>query len=152
HQQMVEAVVAASDDHGVHPGLVLEREGVVDRRMRDLVAAFGKPVAQLVRVRREYDVYVQSALGVEALRLRGEHRQILHARENDDLELGIVGAGIRRCHEDADQRQDGKQTLHRKLLGCSRLESYNTGSAATLRRPNAASISRRTFTAKSPAS
>jgi len=38
---MVEAVVAAEHHGDIDIGLVLEREGIVDRRMRDLVAALG---------------------------------------------------------------------------------------------------------------
>ena len=118
HHQMVEAVVAAEHDRDIDIGLVLEREGIVDRRMRDLVAALGQPVAQFIRIRRELEIDGKPALGVEALGLRREHRQVLHPRENDDGELGVFGARVARRDRDSKNRgkRGGEQAFHHGVL------------------------------------
>jgi hypothetical protein len=118
HHQMIEAVVAAEHHRDVGIGLVLEREGIVDRRMRDLVAAFGQPVAKLVGIEREFEIDRQTALGIEPLGLSCEHRQVLHAGEDDDGEFSIFGARIlRREGKRKDRGKRGsKQAFHCGVL------------------------------------
>src|SRR5688500_2397476 len=68
----VEAVITAEHDRDIDIRLVLERERIVDRRMRDVIAAFGQPVAQFGGVRRELQIDIEAALGKESLRLHGK--------------------------------------------------------------------------------
>jgi len=44
--------------------------------VHDLVAALGKPIAQLVGCRRDLDLDFKSAPGEKAFRLRGKQRQV----------------------------------------------------------------------------
>lgn len=65
--EMIEAVVAPAHDGDIDIGLVFHREGIVDRRMGDLIAAFGESAAQLIRVGRKLDVDVEPAFGKKPL-------------------------------------------------------------------------------------
>jgi hypothetical protein len=55
-EDVVEAVVAAGHDRDVGLGKLDHRHRVVDRRVRDLMVAFGEAVAQHVGVRRVQDL------------------------------------------------------------------------------------------------
>ena len=60
---LVPAVVAAVDDRDVGLGDLGHGDRIVDRTVHDLVAAFGKPVAHLVRGRRDLQIDLDAAPG-----------------------------------------------------------------------------------------
>src|SRR6185369_3609354 len=82
---------------------------------------------------------------------RGEHRQVLHARKHDDGELGVLGLrGVQpRACEERGRCGQGVAFRDHISLQLLLLLVFNTAHAVTFRRPNAASISRRIFTAAS---
>jgi hypothetical protein len=118
NDQMIEAVVAAGDDIDIDIGLVFHRERIVDRRMGNLVAPFGKPVAQLLRVRRKPHVDSEAASGKEPFGLRRKDRQVLHAGKNDDGQPGALRARRVRNNRQCDNRRERRREQafdHRSL-------------------------------------
>ena len=99
HEQMIEAVVAAGDDNGVHARLD-QRHALVGGAVHDRVAAVREALALLLGVRRGLQIDGEAAPGEKSLRLRGEQRQRLRAGKHHDGELGLG-----RCHQSAGQRR-----------------------------------------------
>ena len=118
NDQMIETVVAAGDDGDIDIGLVFHRERIVDRRMSNLVAAFGKPVAQLLRVRGKPYVDSEAASGKEPFGLRRKDRQVLHAGKNDDGQPGVLRMRRVRNNRQCDSRREcgSEQALHHRSL------------------------------------
>src|SRR5262249_23963654 len=86
HDQIIETVVAAHENEEIDLGGLDLRDRVVDAGMRDLVAPGRKAITQLGGVRRVDKLNREPAFGVEALRKRGELREVRHPGEDDDLE------------------------------------------------------------------
>ena len=116
--EVVIAVVAAEHDCDIGAGFVLERKGVVDRRMRDLIFSFRQTGAKLIRVHREFEIDGETTLGIEALRLRREQRHVLHTRENDNVQFCVLSTRIARrdCHCGYRDQCGGEQNLHLRVL------------------------------------
>ena len=87
---MIEAVVAAGHDHGVHLRCLDQRHALVGGAVDDLVAARGEALALLLGVRRGLQIDSEAALLEKSSRLRGEQRQRLRAGKHHDGELGLV--------------------------------------------------------------
>ena len=94
---MIEAVVAARDDHGVRAAVLDQCDRLVGGAVHDLVAPGGEPLPLLGGVRRRMEIDREPAPGEQPLRLRGIERQRLRAGKHHDGEphrrAGIVAHG-----------------------------------------------------------
>ena len=82
---MIEAVVAARDDHRV--GAVLnQRDRLIGGAVHDLVAAGGEALPLLGGIGGRVEIDRQPAPGEQAVGLRGEQRQRLRAGKHHDGE------------------------------------------------------------------
>ena len=86
---MVEAVIVSAPHGDIDIGLVLPSRTHCRSPSGNLVAALGKPIAQLLRVGCKPKIDIEAALGTEALGLRGEVGRFKIPREADDRELGV---------------------------------------------------------------
>src|SRR6516164_10591432 len=86
--------------------------------MRDLIATLSKAVAQLSRIGRELDLDVQAASCIEAFRLSGEHRQVLHPRKDDHREAAILRlrAAWQSRASKKQRKRTGQLASHRLIL------------------------------------
>ena len=93
HVKLVGAAIAAADDDDVVLGDVDHRDRVVDRRMRDIDAAVGKPGALAVRALGEFEDDVKPAFGEKAALDAGEERQRAGGAEDVDVQHRRRGGG-----------------------------------------------------------
>ena len=122
HDQAIEAVIAATDNGDVDLGDIRHGQSVVHCRVDDLPASIGKAGTHLLRSRRDPDVDREPVSGEKTLRLRREQRQVLHALENHDRELRILGT----CDAGQVERQsDG----HAHACETSTIHVYESSSA-----------------------
>ena len=95
-EQVIEAVVAAGHDDGVHLRRLDQRHALIGSAVHDRVAAIGQALALLLGVRRGDQSDGKAAPCEKSARLRGEQRKRLRAGKSHDGELGLIGGHGRR--------------------------------------------------------
>ena len=105
HKQIQHAIAAASDDNDVLLARFHHGDRVVDRRLRDIDAAVGQPIALGFCIRRKRDFDVQPTLAEKAFFLGHIKRDVLRAGEDIYAEQ-FVRARTRRRQERSQRRGD----------------------------------------------
>ena len=90
-EQMIEAVVAAGHDDGVHLRRLDQRHALIGGAVHDRVAAIGQTLALLLGIRRGDQIDGKPAPCEKSACLRGEQRQRLRAGKRHDGHLGWIG-------------------------------------------------------------